>query len=225
MLFFAVTLGFFVENQREHYIENQREKKYIQSFYEDLAADERELETNIGFLRTQMHEADSLQVLMQDIDIRQPANHIYMYLRGITRSSPGLLYPNDRTIVQLRNAGGMRLIKNKGVSDSMVIYYRTVEIIRFLSDGGLTSKRSLTDLYMPLLKAEDFIKTIDSTSAIINPPENLFLRSADPDLINSCLILINRIKATNSNLSIRMKRLQESAGRIKEFIRKEYHLE
>ena len=27
MLFLAVTLGFFVENQREHYIENQREKK------------------------------------------------------------------------------------------------------------------------------------------------------------------------------------------------------
>ena len=43
-----------------------------------------------------------------------------MYLRGITRSSAGLLYPNDRTIVQLRNAGGMRLIRNKSVSDSMV---------------------------------------------------------------------------------------------------------
>ena len=26
MLFLAVTLGFFVENQREHYIENLREK-------------------------------------------------------------------------------------------------------------------------------------------------------------------------------------------------------
>ena len=27
MLFLAVTLGFFVENQREHYIENQRAKQ------------------------------------------------------------------------------------------------------------------------------------------------------------------------------------------------------
>ena len=43
MLFLAVTLGFFVENQREHYVENKREKKYIQSFYEDLTADERDL--------------------------------------------------------------------------------------------------------------------------------------------------------------------------------------
>ena len=36
MLFLAVTLGFFVENQREHYIENKRERQYMHSFYEDL---------------------------------------------------------------------------------------------------------------------------------------------------------------------------------------------
>ena len=50
MLFLAVTLGFFVENQREHYIEAKREKQYIQSFYEDLTADERDLQSNINFL-------------------------------------------------------------------------------------------------------------------------------------------------------------------------------
>ena len=32
MLFLAVTLGFFVENQREHYIEGQREKKIYTEF-------------------------------------------------------------------------------------------------------------------------------------------------------------------------------------------------
>ncbi|TMI97340.1 MAG: hypothetical protein E6H08_02350, partial [Bacteroidetes bacterium] len=39
MLFLAVTLGFFVENQREHFIEDQREKKYAQSLYSDLKLD------------------------------------------------------------------------------------------------------------------------------------------------------------------------------------------
>ena len=39
MLFLAVTLGFFVENQREHYIEGQREKKYMQNLVHDLARD------------------------------------------------------------------------------------------------------------------------------------------------------------------------------------------
>src|SRR4026207_151543 len=85
MLFLAVTLGFFVENQREHYIENQREKKYIQSFYEDLTADQYDLQSNISFLRTQMQEADSLEILLGNIKPKQPANRIYIYLRGIIR--------------------------------------------------------------------------------------------------------------------------------------------
>ncbi len=39
MLFLAVTLGFFVENQREHYVEHQREKQYMVSLYQDLKTD------------------------------------------------------------------------------------------------------------------------------------------------------------------------------------------
>ncbi|HEV8269960.1 MAG TPA: hypothetical protein VGQ04_01570, partial [Chitinophagaceae bacterium] len=39
MLFLAVTLGFFVENQREHYIEGKRENEYIRSMIEDLRLD------------------------------------------------------------------------------------------------------------------------------------------------------------------------------------------
>src|SRR6185503_16002634 len=39
MLFLAVTLGFFVENQREHYIEHKREKQYMKTMVQDLLAD------------------------------------------------------------------------------------------------------------------------------------------------------------------------------------------
>ena len=224
MLFLAVTLGFFVENQREHYIENKREKQYIQSFYEDLTADERDLQSNINFLTAQMQQADTLQKLMASINIREPANRIYMYLRAITRSSAGHLYPNDRTIVQLRNAGGMRLIKNKRVSDSMVGYYRTVEIIQFITQEGVINRRTLRQTYMPLLKAKDFSRIIDTTNAIINVPEVLYLRKADQDIINDCLIEIDRIKTLNLALARRIELLKEEAGRIKDFIKREYHL-
>ena len=161
---------------------------------------------------------------MLNIDIKQPANRIYMYLRGITRSSGGRLYPNDRTIVQLRNAGGMRLIKNKSVSDSMVGYYRTIDIIQFLTDEGLNNRRLLRERYMPLLNARDFIKVLDSTNSIVNVPENLYLRKADPDIINECLIEIDRIRTLNLALATRIQLLKEKAGRIKKFIKEEYHL-
>ena len=224
MLFLAVTLGFFVENQREHYIENQREKKYIQSFYEDLTADERDLQSNINFLRSQSQQADSLHLLMKNITTKQPANIVYMYLRGVTRGTAGLLYPNDKTIVQLRNAGGMRLIKSKSVSDSMAVYYREIEIIQVISQEGMINKANLRERSIPLLNADDYTKIVDSASVIINPAETIYLRQADPEIINSCLIEVNRIKALNAGLAIRIQRLRERAGRIKAFINQEYKL-
>ena len=224
MLFLAVTLGFFVENQREHFVEHKREKQYIQSFYEDLTADEHDLQSNIDYLREQMNDADSLEKLLLHAMVKQPANLIYMYLRGITRSSAGLVFPNDRTIVQLRNAGGMRLIKNKNVSDSMVSYYRMAEIIQFITEEGLIHRRTLRQTYMPLLNAGDFFKVLDTTNAVINVPETLYLRKADPDIINNCLIEIDRIKTLNLALARRIELLKDKASRIKSFIRKEYNL-
>src|SRR5215203_2813191 len=39
MLFLAVTLGFFVENQREHIVEHQRAKQFAKALIEDLEKD------------------------------------------------------------------------------------------------------------------------------------------------------------------------------------------
>ena len=35
MLFLAVVAGYLVENQREHYVEHQREKQFMASLYQD----------------------------------------------------------------------------------------------------------------------------------------------------------------------------------------------
>ena len=47
MLFLAVFCGFFAENQREHMIEHQREKRYMASMLEDLRADTTSLNQTI----------------------------------------------------------------------------------------------------------------------------------------------------------------------------------
>jgi len=39
MLFLAVTAGFFVENQREHWMEHQRETRYVKNLLQDLSRD------------------------------------------------------------------------------------------------------------------------------------------------------------------------------------------
>ena len=59
MLFFAVTLGFFAENQREHYIEGLREKQYMESFLEDIAQDKVQIAKTIDYTTTQIKYLDT----------------------------------------------------------------------------------------------------------------------------------------------------------------------
>jgi len=224
MLFLAVFCGFLAENQREHMIEHQREKQYIGSFYEDLTADENDLQRIINNLDRQVQIADSLTFLLNKIRTDQPANAIYLYIRGITRSGSVRLNVNDRTIIQLRNAGGMRLIRNGDVSDSIVAYYKEVDNLQFLFDESLIIKRSLRENFQPLLNAGDFAKVIDDNNNIVNPPDILHLQMADQGTINICLLDINNIRGLSIGTEKRIQALKARATSLKNFIYEEYKL-
>lgn len=223
MIFLAVTLGFFAEQIREGFAQRSEEREYVKSFYEDLTADEKDLQSTVNHLNEEALIADSLSVLMNNMNTTQPANLIYLYSRSLTRSI--IFSVNDRTIVQLRNAGGMRLIRNKAVSDSMIAYYKEVDNLKFLFDESLTIKRLLREKYEPLLKSADFSEVIDSDNSVINPSNVLHLRSADPGIINTCLLEINNIKGLSKGTAKRIEKLKDKAISIKKYIGKEYHLE
>ena len=222
MLFLAVFLGFVAENIRENAVESHREKVYIKSFYEDLTADENDLQRIINNLGREVKIANELGKLLSNVNIKTPANQIYMDLTQMNRSSATNLYVNDRTVVQLR-AGGMRIIQNKQVSDSIVGYYKEVETIQFLNDESLNIKRTLREKFATVLNAADFDKVTDSTNQIVDPAETIFLRSADPDAINSCLLWVNNIKHLSGGLKVRINELKKRATRIKAFLEREYH--
>src|SRR5690242_2813587 len=60
MLFLAVTLGFFVENQREHYIEDKRAKEFSKSLIEDMQNDKVAVQTQIKSAAMYISIVDSL---------------------------------------------------------------------------------------------------------------------------------------------------------------------
>ena len=49
MLFLAITLGFFVENYREHFVERQREKEFLGLIVKDLKMDINMVDSNLYF--------------------------------------------------------------------------------------------------------------------------------------------------------------------------------
>ena len=126
MLFLAVTLGFFVENERDHYVERKREKEYIRSIAEDLKIDIFQLDSIINRRNIKNQMMDSLLYLLNYTNPNEHGNDIYYYARWTPRTYR--FYTNDRTVLQL-NSGNWRLIRNKKVSDALLSYNNTVRSI------------------------------------------------------------------------------------------------
>ncbi|HKC35355.1 MAG TPA: hypothetical protein VKB95_04805 [Chitinophagaceae bacterium] len=222
MLFLAVFCGFLAEYQLEHKIEKSREKQYIKSFVEDLEMDTVSLRNRISYCELTINRADSLIAILSHPPIDKMAGEIYYFLRWMHRSD--MFSVNDRTIVQLRNAGGMRLVSNKNVSDSMIDYYKEVEVIRFIYEEQIEWRRSLRPHFPKLLDGLDYGKIIDEKNNVVRTTEPLKLRSTDPDVINTFILLLNNIKGINIGLKRRMETLKERAKITRELVIKEYHL-
>jgi hypothetical protein len=225
MLFLAVFCGFLAEYQLEHKIEKDREKTFIKSFYEDLADDERRLKQLVTSAGIQFRAADTLQMQLPHADMKTNATSIYVNFRRLFRQLGINLYLNDRTIVQLRNSGGMRLIQNKQVSDSIVAYYNAAQRIQFLYDIMLGYRKSLKEAALPLLDAAYYYRVIDSTDRIIYPADTFFLRTADRNAINNCLLYISDIEGLYSALRRSIEGMITKAANIKKFIAEQYDID
>ena len=68
MLFLAVTLGFFAENQRESYSERQLEFQYVTSMIEDLRSDTLQFRKAFQERKAIILMCDSLTLLLRKDD-------------------------------------------------------------------------------------------------------------------------------------------------------------
>src|ERR1044071_6512436 len=96
MLFLAVTLGFFVENQREHFVEKKREKEYIHSMMDDLKLDTSGFRDDNAVRETAIKMYDSVILLLNKRN-RSPVDQqrLYYLARMSLRLSP-FTKMNDR---------------------------------------------------------------------------------------------------------------------------------
>jgi hypothetical protein len=225
MIFLAVTMGFFAENIREYFVDKGKEKEYIRSFAEDLSNDEIQLPHLISSIRWQIHAADSLPLILKNVDTKIPANSIYYFLRGMERQQGINIFITDRTIAQVKNAGEMRLIRNKQISDSPIDYYKQIEFVAYLQEALFYMRGGLADALRPLVNSYDYDKISDSLDHLINPQEILHLRSADPGAINNCLLSVSNIKGLSRGIITMIIGIQNKAENLKQLINEKYEIE
>ncbi len=120
MLFLAVTLGFFVENQREHYVERQRAKELVASMGTDLKKDTSLINWLQNFRdNIRKPRLDSFYTLLntpsENIDKGTYYGLMYRVAEFYTFSQ------STGTINQLKNAGYLR-------------YFSDPELLNYIAD-------------------------------------------------------------------------------------------
>ena len=216
MLFLAVFAGFLAENQREHIVEHQREKKFAKRLLSDLREDSIFFEFRIKLLeKRQKAHLYFLSIMTNPVPATDSAvmRAFIPLLRGSGNDFTTATYN------QMKTSGSLRYINNDSLTTSLQKYY-DVLLARTTRDSDGADK-FFTDYIISYMtkhfRFQAFRGSDDSHTK--NPMLN---RSAESD---QELINIMGVWATNCDTQLDLLRpAQKQMFELITLIKKEYHL-
>ena len=224
MMFLAVFCGFMAENQREHLIEHQREKQYMRSMLEDLRTDSATMVRVYKMALLQVVTMDSLIELGNQAPLKREDIGNFYLLKGRTTRFLNIHF-EDGTSAQLKNAGGLRLIRNEEVNKLIRKYWDNIETLYRVRDRLEMAGENISDVSSKLFNYKYFIEGKEPLDPPIGIKPNAELINSDKGLIaeyvNKVASKLLRTRVYISELGIAM----ESSDRLIKLIKKEYHLE
>jgi hypothetical protein len=227
MLFLAVTLGFLVENQREHYIEHKREVEYVRTMIEDLKEDTGSFNQLIKINLIANEKIDTLIALLKGKERNTFAKKIYYMARTIPLLDEDLLLQN-KTFEQLKGSGGLRLIRNMQTQNKIGAYYQNNKFIETgFSPMQFQNRRDLFLAYDELFDAAIMQEIMRSPLKMpTSIPDSQFkLLSDDPKVINRFCTRYHVMYSTKRVTSNQAKHLFNEATELIKYLQNEYHLE
>ena len=223
MLFLAVTLGFLVENMREHFVEHRKEMQYIHSYVEDMRDDIYQLDSLINYNRYRNNIMDSLSLVLNTPDPDVYGNHIYYYARILTLTFP--FFSNDRTIQQLKNGGNLRLIRKEDVSNAMMDYDRKVRFVENIRSREEDYVRDYVNWLQEIFDGREFNKMMSKKFALSRPTDNPLLLKKDKATLIKFITKIHFLGSANTFAYINLVKTKQTAQKALNIIKKEYGVE
>jgi hypothetical protein len=226
MLFLAVFCGFLAEYQLEHLIEHQREKQYMESFVHDLQGDITNLKDGFPPKDERLSAIDSVFIFFEaNPDAQKVPGYVIKQMR---RTLWDRRYRrNSTTIDQLKNAGGLRLIRKSDVRDSIAEYdlkwHRAefwVEKYDLLQEKGKDYLHNIMDANSAM---HEYRKHRPSPTSFYYSDSIMTLIRTDQ--LSQYLNFLNDQKITTAQDKINYLIIEQSAERLAELIKQEYHLE
>jgi hypothetical protein len=224
MLFLAVFCGFLAENQREHMVEHQREKKFIKSLVSDLEVDTARLNHILLQRHRRSGMLDSFVTLLNRQDAAAYGRYLYYFNSFATRGPAFRYTPVDGTMQQLKNAGNLRLIRKSAVNDSIIAYDVHTRALVW----GSQDEEEIMDTYRNIAEGIFDGRVLMSMR---DEDNNVFMTDYDPPLritVDAVFRLNYRIHmliAFNKTLRRDVRIQLQKAVNLLTLLKKEYHLE
>lgn len=226
MLFLAVVCGFLAEWKLDLTIEKHRGKQFMESLVHDLAMDTMALSIGFPMKEARVKAIDSVfQFFKEHPNVNTIPGSIHRCIRRATWDRRYIR--NSGTIDQLKNAGGMRLIRNRMVVDSIAVYDFEWARLDHYKEVYFANQQVGFNMIEKLLNANDLLAWYgDNDSGIAEEPltpsdTNVRINTA---YLNEYLNFLNRQKNSTIQDDRNYRRLSQNADRLIKLIKREYRL-
>ena len=211
MLFLAVFCGFLAEYQLEHTIEHQREKQYIRSLVSDIKSDINQLEELDKEWAECFNATDTLLKYLSGKGLYTnsgPALSLVYHSTGFTD-----FVSNDGTIQQLKNSGGLRLLRKSKITDSIMAYQKTVDRV-IIKQAGMNDAQQFRNRITDLFDVIHIFSAADE--------KDIQLLNMDKKAINSAFTYILEWQGEFAGLRILGDNTKECGKRLLKIIYEQY---
>jgi hypothetical protein len=239
MIFLAVTMGFFAESLREHFVDETRIHEYMQEMVENLQYDS--LRCAVNYERNIAHEKgmDSLSAEIKNATKGKiNANALYYYAVQYFGIFSHAAF-NNSAITELKNSGSFRLIKNKNITGELYDYYQRKV---FAANSYMPTPEQIDDgtklfnEFFSLSDLNDYVRSFDSISdkTYDNGYNYQDILKHDPPfrLLKTDPVDMERLNTHVMQFEIKVKSYnfwllycKKAAEKLIDDIKKEYHLE
>jgi hypothetical protein len=225
MIFLAVTLGFFAENVREHFVNSDKEHNYMKGMLQDLEKDTAGVTRVIIFQGEIIKKIDStLSIAVADLRAIHTQDTFFHHF-FFAYSWISVFNRKDITIAQLKNAGGFSVIRNKAVvnaiSELNSSYESPLQANVNIYNGVW---QRLDEFAMRLIKLPCPPPGIDDPLYSSYPHNVEVFTRYDTPMIEQLYSFLQFEKSTIEVIIENEKDYGEKAARLIELIKKEYHL-
>ncbi len=229
MIFLAVTLGFIAENIREGFAEHRQQQEYILSFYEDLKTDTAKISGVIGFDQKKIDAFGTLAGCYDSVSKNiMSASCMLNFIKNSTTDLPFQI--TDRTLKQLANAGGYRLLKKED-ADKITEYQSAFNLLQdFQATVFQETQDNVRNTYNQVVnfKANVLMKQSKPGSGLDFSDKDItttLLFSNDKVLLNKYfneLLLYNRITISHQR---QLNVLKQEQIALIDYFKNKYHFE